>query len=129
MASSLSSKSQNFEQRVYTAKNILNKPIIDAKEDRIWYDIETTTKFIQYKPNNGKKERLGFESEIKLAYDKTNLYVLAKLRDPSIDSLNKELAKRDDDNKNFDKFSVLIDPYSNGQLVYNLYSKRFRRSV
>ena len=44
---------------------------------------------------------------------------MAKLRDPRIDSLNKELAKRDDDNKNFDKFSVLIDPYSNGQLVYN----------
>ena len=108
-----------MRQRSYTVKNILNKPIIDAKEDRIWYDIETTSKFIQYKPNNGKKERLGFESEIKIAYDKTNLYVLAKLRDPNIDSLNKELAKRDDDNKNFDKFSVLIDPYSNGQLVYN----------
>ena len=64
LALSLSTKSQNFDQRVYTAKNILNKPIIDAEEDRIWYDIETTSKFIQYKPNNGKKERLGFESEI-----------------------------------------------------------------
>ena len=115
----LSSKSQNFEKRTYTVKNILNKPIIDAKEDRIWYEIEPTSKFVQYKPNNGKEERPGFESEIKIAYDKTNLYVLAKLRDPRIDSLNKELAKRDDDNKNFDKFSVLIDPYSNGQLVYN----------
>jgi hypothetical protein len=58
----LSSKSQNFEKRTYTVKNILNKPIIDAKEDRIWYEIETTSKFVQYKPNNGKEERLGFES-------------------------------------------------------------------
>ena len=100
----LESKSQNFEQRTYTVNNILNKPIIDAKEDRIWYEIQPTSKLIQYKPNNGKKERIGFESDIKIAYNKTNLYVLAKLRDPSIDSLNKELAKRDDDNKNFDKF-------------------------
>ena len=62
----LSSKSQNFKQRTYTVNSILNKPIVDAKEDRIWFEIEPTSKFVQYKPNNGKKERLGFESEIKI---------------------------------------------------------------
>ena len=51
----LSSKSQNFEKRTYTVKNILNV-IIDAKEDRIWFEIEPTSKFVQYKPNNGKRK-------------------------------------------------------------------------
>ena len=112
-------KSQNLNQRTYNAKNISNEPIVDGKEDNIWKEIEPTSNFIQYKPNNGKSERSGFESEVKIAYGKKNLYIFAKLKDPNIDSLNKELAVRDDENKNFDKFSISIDPFKNGQLIYN----------
>ena len=63
-------KSQNLNQRTYNAKNISNEPIVDGKEDNIWKEIEPTSNFIQYKPNNGKSERSGFESEVKIAYGK-----------------------------------------------------------
>ena len=49
----------------------------------------------------------------------TNLYFAAIMYDNAPDSILKELCKRDDDNKNNDRFTIVIDPFNNTQVEYN----------
>ena len=39
--------------------------------------------------------------------------------DNSPDSILKELSLRDEENKNFDMFSIFINPFNDGQMEYN----------
>ena len=75
--------------------------------------------FTQFKPNNGLSERTSQKTEVKICYDNQNLYFAAVMYDNAPDSILKELGKRDDDNKNFDLFGIVIDPFNNTQVEYN----------
>ena len=75
--------------------------------------------FTQFKPNNGLLERSNQKTEVKICYDDQNLYFAAIMYDNAPDSILKELCKRDDDNKNNDRFTIVIDPFNNTQVEYN----------
>ena len=89
------------------------KPKIDGViNDNVWKKIDVANNFTQFKPKNGLPERSYQKTEVKICYDNQNLYFAALMYDNSPDSILKELSKRDDDNKNFDVFGILIDPFN-----------------
>ena len=112
--------SQFATKKEYTLKKVSNKPKIDGKlNDMIWKNLNIANNFIQEKPNNGQKERINQKTEVKICYDNQNIYFGVMLYDNAPDSILRELCKRDDDNKNNDRFSIIIDPFNNTQVEYN----------
>ena len=112
--------SQFVEKKTYNAKKITQAPSIDGKLDElIWESLEVAENFSQIEPNNGKPERESQKTEVKICYDDKNIYFGVMMYDNAPDSILKELSKRDEENKNFDAFSIFIDPYNNAQVEYN----------
>ena len=111
---------QFSEKKIYNSIKIYEKPKIDGKlNDKIWDNLPLASNFIQEKPNNGKLERENLKTEVKICYDNQNIYFGIMMYDNSPDSILKELSKRDDDSKNNDRFSIVIDPFNNTQVEYN----------
>jgi len=74
-----------------------NPPKIDGIiNDSQWKNLEAATGFERWMPNNGQKEREGYESFIYLGYDDTGIYVAGKFNDPNPSSLPREFSQRDD---------------------------------
>ena len=114
------STAQFVEKKIYNIQKTNKKPKIDGViNDIIWKKIDVANNFTQFKPKNGLPERSSQKTEVKICYDNQNLYFAAVMYDNSPDSILKELSKRDDDNKNFDVFGILIDPFNNTQVEYN----------
>ena len=114
------STAQFAEKKVYNIKKVSEKPKIDGViNDLVWQKMSVADNFTQFKPNNGLSERSTQKTEVKICYDNQNLYFAAVMYDNAPDSILKELGKRDDDNKNFDLFGIVIDPFNNTQVEYN----------
>ena len=114
------STAQFVEKKIYNIQKTNKKPKIDGViNDIVWKKIDVANNFTQFKPKNGLPERSYQKTEVKICYDNQNLYFAAVMYDNSPDSILKELSKRDDDNKNFDVFGILIDPFNNTQVEYN----------
>ena len=74
-----------------------NPPKIDGIiNDSQWKNLEAATGFERWMPNNGQKEREGYESFIYLGYDDTGIYIAGKFNDPNPSSLPREFSQRDD---------------------------------
>ncbi len=107
-------------KKTYTIKKISENPKIDGiLDDRAWNNLDIANNFTQIEPNNGKAERKNKKTEVKICYDSKNIYFGIMMYDNSPDSILKELSKRDDENKNNDKFGIWIDPFNNTQVEYN----------
>ena len=112
--------SQFVEKKVYNILKVSEKPKIDGViNDLVWKNKSVANNFTQFKPNNGLLERPMQKTEVKICYDDQNLYFAALMYDNAPDSILKELCKRDDDNKNNDRFTIVIDPFNNTQVEYN----------
>jgi Domain of unknown function (DUF5916)/Carbohydrate family 9 binding domain-like len=86
---------------------------IDGKLDEdAWKNADIAGDFIQYDPNPGEPSLQ--KSEIRILYDDDALYIGAFLYDSAPDSILKQLSHRDKIG-NTDWFSVLLDPYKDGQ--------------
>lgn len=81
-------------------------------KEAIWKDAEIAGDFIQYSPFNGNRPFL--QTEIKVLYDETALYIGAMMYDPVPDSIYRELGLRDSEHLNADFVSVDISPYHDG---------------
>ncbi|MEE2931173.1 MAG: DUF5916 domain-containing protein [Bacteroidota bacterium] len=111
---------QFVNKKIYNINRIYSTPKIDGQlNDDIWQKINTAKGFSQISPNNGTSERDNQKTEVKICYDDQNIYFGVMMYDNSPDSILKELSKRDEENKNFDKFGVWINPFNNGQIEYN----------
>ena len=111
---------QFSDKKVYTIKKIKSPPKIDGElNDKIWGKLNVASNFSQISPNNGKPERKHQRTEVKICYDSKNIYFGVMMYDNSPDSILRELSKRDQENKNFDEFSVFINPFNDGQMEYN----------
>ena len=87
--------SQNRKEIEITRFN--NPPKIDGIiNDSQWKNLEAATDFERHMPNNGQKEREGYESFIYLGYDDTGIYVAGKFNDPNPSSIPLEFSQRDD---------------------------------
>ena len=112
--------SQFSEKKVYEIKKTDIKPKIDGVvNDEVWKNLKSANNFTQFKPNNGFLERPTHKTEVKICYDNQNIYFGLIAYDNAPDSILKELGKRDDDNKNFDLFGIILDPFNNTQVEYN----------
>lgn len=97
-------------------------PTIDGVlDDEVWKNAPVANKFVEWTPTNGALEPEGFESEVKILYDDEAMYFGALLRDPNPDQILKELAQRDDNNRNASWFAVWINPYKDGQSDINFF--------
>lgn len=84
--------------------------ILDEKD---WQMSFTASDFIQYMPFNGRPSYL--QTEVRILYDNTSLYVGAIMFDSNPDSIFRELGERDADRMlNADNFSIEICPYNDG---------------
>ncbi len=114
------SSAQFSEKKIYNIKRTQNSPKIDGKlEDNIWNNLDAASNFSQIFPNNGEPERESQKTEVKICYDNRNIYFGIMMFDNSPDSILRELSKRDEENKNFDYFSIYIDPFNNNQVEYS----------
>ena len=112
--------SQFAEKKVYEIKKTVIKPKIDGVvNDEVWKNLNSANNFTQFKPNNGLLERPTHKTEVKICYDNQNIYFGLIAYDNAPDSILKELGKRDDENKNFDLFGIILDPFNNTQVEYN----------
>ena len=128
--------SQNRKEIKITRFN--NPPKIDGIiNDSQWNGLEPATGFERWMPNNGQKEREGYESFIYLGYDDTGIYIAGKFNDPNPSLIPLEFSQRDniwevnadsfwlsintnDDNLNDQGFQVtsagtLGDTYTSGE--------------
>lgn len=87
--------SQNRKEIKITRFN--NPPKIDGIiNDVQWNGLEPATEFERWMPNNGQKEREGYESFIYLGYDDTGIYIAGKFNDPNPSLIPLEFSQRDD---------------------------------
>ena len=116
----LISSGQFNQKKTYNIKKIDKTLKIDGRlNDDVWQDLTKATGFTQISPRNGEKERANQKTEVKICYDDKNIYFGVRMYDNSPDSILKELSLRDEENKNFDMFSIFINPFNDGQMEYN----------
>ena len=116
----LLSLAQFSDKKVYDIKKIESSPKIDGElNDKAWEKLNIASNFSQISPNNGQPEREHQRTEVKICYDSKNIYFGVMMYDNAPDSILRELSKRDQENKNFDGFSVFINPFNDGQMEYN----------
>ncbi|MEM1215595.1 MAG: DUF5916 domain-containing protein, partial [Bacteroidota bacterium] len=80
-------------------------------DEAVWGLAPVATNFVENRPDPGTTP--DFESEIKVVYNNLGIYVGAKLLDHTPDSIQMELAERDNLG-NTDWFGVIIDAYRDG---------------
>jgi hypothetical protein len=92
-------------------------PKIDAEiEEEIWSLAPVQTGFKQAYPNFGLEA--SFKTEVRLLYDNTAIYILAKMYDDHPDSIGKQLGNRDD-YLNADVFRLVFDTYNTQQDAFD----------
>jgi len=85
-------------------------PKIDGNlDDEVWTNTPEVNEFIQSQPNPG--EAATEQTEVKIIYDKKNIYLSAKMDISKGQKVFKNLTIRDVTNQNTDVFSVEFDTY------------------
>jgi hypothetical protein len=106
------SQAPKISKKQTTAIRIEEPIRIDGELDEpSWLMAPLAENFIQNTPHPGNQASQ--ETEVRLLYDNTAIYVGAKLFDNSPDSILKEMTERDNIG-NTDWFAVIIDAYRDG---------------
>ncbi len=96
-------------QVVGRAVRAASPPVIDGREtDAVWRLAPAMTDFRQFDP--GENLPATFRTEVRVAYDDRNLYVLVRAFDPSPDSIVSLLSRRDVKTSS-DQLKIFIDAY------------------
>ena len=91
-------------------------PVLDGiTTDPIWAEARVIDEFREYEPDEGAVSR--FRTEIRIAYDDRNLYVLARMFDPAPDSIISLLSRRDVRTQS-EQLKLVIDSYHDGRTAY-----------
>lgn len=105
-----------FNNRPNTAAHALeNPPEIDGKvvDDPVWQSISTIGQLTQMQPSYG--DVISENTEVRIGYTPTTLYVSAICYDQSPELLQVSDARRDADLSNADAILFIIDTYKDGQ--------------
>jgi hypothetical protein len=104
-----------------TAKFTNEKIIIDGKlNEAIWKNTDIATDFVYLFPENGKDVPKNLDTQVKVLYDNTAIYIGAYLKDDEPNKITKELTQRD----NFataEHFGALINGFNDGQQDFRFY--------
>ena len=91
-------------------------PVLDGiTTDPIWAQARVIDDFREYEPDEGTESR--FRTEVRIAYDDRNLYVLARMFDPAPDSIISLLSRRDVRTQS-EQLKLVIDSYRDGRTAY-----------
>ncbi len=105
----------NQNRKKINATRVTKAPKIDADlTDDVWKNVPIANDFIQFRPDNGKKEMTDYKTEVKLIYDDNAIYIAAKMYDPNPDKIPAEFTNRDNFG-NSDFFMIMINPIDDGQ--------------
>jgi len=104
----------SLKQKSIAAVKIEEAPVIDGiLDDEIWLSADVADNFVQYSPYNGNPSK--YQTEVRVLYDNSAIYIGAMMYDPNPDSIYTELGERDSDyGLNADQFTVDISPYNDG---------------
>jgi hypothetical protein len=104
-----------------TAKFTNEKIIIDGKlNEAIWKNTDIASDFVYLFPENGKDVPKNLDTQVKVLYDNTAIYIGAYLKDDEPNKITKELTQRD----NFataEHFGALINGFNDGQQDFRFY--------
>ncbi|MEN8137301.1 MAG: DUF5916 domain-containing protein [Bacteroidota bacterium] len=116
----LANDNQAKDKKILITSRIDAPPSIDGKLDEsIWEQSDKASNFLMRDPGDGTPERQSQRSVVYVLYDDAAIYIGAKLYDAEPDKILKELGERDDYLRNTDYFNVSINPYNDGQQVFN----------
>jgi Domain of unknown function (DUF5916)/Carbohydrate family 9 binding domain-like len=89
---------------------------IDGKlSENFWKSVPGVSDFTQLDPKEGSSP--SEKTIVYIAYDNQNIYVAARMYDSAPDSIQANLARRDEDS-NSDQFTVFLDPYDDKRTGY-----------
>ena len=108
-------------KKTLKTKFISEKITIDGKfDEEAWKTADIATDFFMIAPDNGKQASKERQTEVKIVYDNTAIYVAATLYDENPTKQRKELTVRD----NFataEHFGVLLNGYNDGQQEFRFF--------
>ncbi|MEO7368897.1 MAG: DUF5916 domain-containing protein [Gemmatimonadaceae bacterium] len=91
-------------------------PVLDGKlDDPAWQDAQSINSFLEYDPNQGAESR--FKTDVRVVHDEKYLYVMARMYDPSPDSIISLLSRRDVRTQS-EQLKIVIDSYHDKQTAY-----------
>ncbi|MEK7254716.1 MAG: DUF5916 domain-containing protein, partial [Bacteroidota bacterium] len=108
----LSAQAPALSKKQTSAFRIADPVKIDAVLDETaWQQATVASQFIENSPEPGKPPSQ--QSEVRVLFDNTAIYIGALLHDPQPDSILKEMTERDNIS-NSDWFAVVIDAFRDG---------------
>ncbi len=111
--------SQNTKKVLNTSR-ISVSPTIDGRLDEdVWNQVKPASDFVMLNPGDGTPEPENKKTKVYILYDDVAIYVGARMYDNEPSKILKELGQRDDGDKNADLFIFSINPYNDGQQVFN----------
>ncbi len=95
--------------------------VIDGKlTESIWETAPVATDFVEFYPDNGKQIDKSMQTEVHVSYDKSAIYISAKMYDPEPSKILTQLTQRDDFGT-ADHFGVFINGYNDGQQDFRFF--------
>jgi hypothetical protein len=117
---SFSNANAQTDKKVLSAVRVDVPPTIDGElSEVVWKQAVPAANFVMMEPGDGTLERKNQKTLVYILYDNSAIYVGARMYDNEPDKILKELGQRDDDHKNADLFIFSINPYNDGQQVFN----------
>jgi hypothetical protein len=108
---------QSAGQQQLRATRASGSPSIDGRaDDPVWQGVPVSREFAVFRPTEGARPT--FETEVKVAYDSRQLYVLVRAFDPHPDSIIGLLARRDNFGPPSDLIQLYVDSYHDGRSGY-----------
>jgi len=113
----LSAQTDTIKRKDYEIVRATQTPKIDGVlDDEAWKSANAANTFLQNYPH--EKAPVSQQTEAKLVYDNTAIYISAKLYDTAPDSIRRQLGNRDD-NLNADVFRIVFDTYNTQQDAFD----------
>lgn len=112
MGAIVTSAQTSVQKRRLAALRTEERIVIDGVlKEPVWANAATAADFVQTSPSPGAAS--AFNTQIKVIYDNSGIYIGAQMLDPRPDSILQELTQRDRLG-NTDVFGIFIDAYQDG---------------
>ncbi len=103
------------EKKSIEAVRISTPPKIDGVlDDEIWKSIPAANDFNMWQPGNEGEISNEYQTEVKIAYDNTAVYIAAYMFDPNPDDILSQFSQRDEVFVQADLFYIALNTYNDG---------------
>ena len=108
---------EGYGQKKVTAVEINSQPLIDGKlDDAVWNFAIPNSDFLQQEPKAGDKPT--FKTEIRILYDKENLYLGIMCYDPEPEKIVAREMRRDGNLRGDDNIMLIFDTFNDDRSAY-----------